>query len=138
MVNTSSEVVGWFIEKKHNISKHFSLSEANDDLMNQNADLLAKMPMSFYRLQGKVYYVNDTLFEQQYDYIPAKVIQSTSKNRHNYFTLNKGANQGIEEGMGVISSSGAIGFVVDVSNHFATVKTLLSEDINVSVKTQGK
>jgi len=36
--------------------------------------------------------------------------------------------------MGVISKDGIIGFVVDVSDHYSIVKTVLSEDINISVK----
>ncbi len=134
LTNTSSEFVGWFLEKKYNISKHFNLSDANIALMEENAELRARMPESFYRLQGRIFYVNDTLVEQQYDYIPAEVINSTSTKRDNYFTLNRGKKQGIREGMGVISGDGAVGFVIDVSNHYATVKTLLSENVNVVVK----
>lgn len=134
MVNTSSGVVGWFIEKKHNITKHFNLSEANDSLSKENADLRALLPASFYQLQDRVYYVNDTLYEQQYEYIPAQVINSSDNKRDNYFTLNKGKKSGVVEGMGVISKDGIVGFVVDASNHYSIVKTVLSEDINISVK----
>lgn len=136
MVNTSSGVVGWFLEKKNNITKHFSLSEANDSLSAENAELRARLPESFYRLQDRIYYVNDTLYEQQYQYIPAQVINSSDNKRNNYFTLNKGSKSGIEEGMGVISKEGIIGFVIDVSTHYAIVKTVLSENINISVKLQ--
>ena len=134
MVNTSSSIVGWFVEKQYNITKHFSLSEANDSLAIENAELRGIMPESFYQLQDRVFYVNDTLYEQQYSYVPAEVINSSNNKRDNYFTLNKGAKSGVEEGMGVISKDGAIGFVIDVSDHYSIVKTLLSENINISVK----
>ena len=133
-MNTSSGVVGWFVEKKHNITKHFSLSEANDSLAAENADLREMLPESFYKLQDRVYYVNDTLYEQQYNYIPAQVINSSDNKRDNYFTLNKGAKSGIQPDMGVVSKEGIIGFVIDVSDHYSIVKTVLSEDINISVK----
>ena len=134
MVNTSSGLVGWFIEKKHNITKHFNLSEANDSLSKENANLRALLPESYYQLQDRVYYVNDTLYEQQYEYIPAQVINSSDNKRDNYFTINKGNKSGVVEGMGVISKDGMVGFVVDASNHYSIVKTVLSEDINISVK----
>jgi len=134
MVNTSSGLVGWFIEKQHNITKHFSLSEANDSLASENAQLRALLPESFYRLQDKVFYVNDTLMEQQYEYIPADVINSSNNKRDNYFTLNKGKKLGVDVGMGVISKNGIIGFVVDASDHYSIVKNVLSENINISVK----
>lgn len=134
LVNTSSGVVGWFVEKQHNISKHFHLSEANDSLVSENAQLRNLLPESFYQLQGRIFYVNDTLFEQQYQYIPATVINSSNNKRDNYFTLDKGRKSGVDIGMGVVSKEGIVGFVVDVSDHYSIVKSILSENINISVK----
>jgi rod shape-determining protein MreC len=134
MTNTSSNIIGWFVEKKHNISKHFSLSEANEKLMQHNAELLAQQPSSFYVLQGDTYYVNDTLKKEQFQYIPATVINSSSTRRDNYFTLNKGTAQGIEVGMGVIADEGVVGIVTDVSGHYSIVMTVLTENSNINVK----
>lgn len=134
LFNHSSELIGWFVEKKHNITKHFYLSEANEKLATENANLWSMMPQSFYQLQHRIYYVNDTLYKQQYTYVPAEVLNSTSGKRNNYFTINVGAESGIKEQMGVMSKDGIIGFVIDVSDHLATVKTLLSDNMNIPVK----
>ncbi|MCG8573435.1 MAG: rod shape-determining protein MreC [Flavobacteriales bacterium] len=136
MMNTSSGLVGWFVEKKHNITKHFDLVEANEKLVEENARLRALMPESFYKLQDRIYYVNDTLMHQQYEYLPAEVINSSSNKRDNYFTINKGTDFGIEEGMGVICKEGAVGRVTAVSQHYALVKNLLSENIRLGVKLE--
>jgi rod shape-determining protein MreC len=134
MVNTSSGLVGWLIEKKHNITKHFNLVEANEKLMEENAKLLSMMPESFYQLQDRIYYIDDTLMERQYEYLPAEVTNSEANKRDNHLTLNKGSNSGIKEGMGVVSDDGAVGIVIDSSPHYATVKTVLSENIRLGVK----
>lgn len=134
LFNTSSELIGWFVEKKHNITKHFSLSDANKQLSEENAGFLDMLPESFYQLQGDLWYINDKLYKQQYERISAEVINSTTNNRDNYFTLNKGAAGGIKKGMGVTSKDGIVGFVTDVSDYYAIVKTVLSEDINIPVK----
>lgn len=136
MVNTSSGVVGWFVEKKHNITKHFDLEEANEKLLEENAELREMMPESFYQLQERTYYVEDTLMEKQYEYIPAEVINSESNKRDNHLTLNKGTLAGIREGMGVICGDGAVGVVIDASDHYATVKSVLSENIRLGVKLE--
>ena len=136
MVNTSSGVVGWFVEKKHNITKHFDLVEANEKLMKENAELRGMMPESFYQLQERMYYIEDTLMEQQYEYVPAEVINSESNKRDNHLTLNKGKTAGIREGMGVICGDGAVGIVIDASDHYATVKSVLSENIRLGVKLE--
>tara|TARA_B110000037_G_scaffold39279_1_gene48533 strand:- start:25095 stop:25928 length:834 start_codon:yes stop_codon:yes gene_type:complete len=134
MTNTSSSIIGWFIEKKYNIDKHFSLSDANEKLLDANAKLKAQQPESFYLLQGDIYYVNDTLKKEQFQYIPATVINSSSNKRNNYFTLNKGSAQGVEVGMGVISDDGVIGIIADVSHHYSIVMTVLTEKSSTNVK----
>ncbi len=134
MTNTSSGAIGWFIEKKHNITQHFNLSKANEILVAENAKLRAQLPESFYTLQGNVFSVNDTLKKQYYRYIPATVINSSSNKRNNYFTLNRGEAQGIEIGMGVVSDAGVIGVVTDVSQNFSIVMTILSENIRINAK----
>lgn len=133
-INSSSSISGWMLEKRYNISKHFSLETENDSLANANAKLLEHQPYSFYHLQNRIYSINDTLFEQQYEYIPATVINSTANKRNNYLTVNIGSLQGVEKDMGVICSDGIVGFVVDVSSHYSVVKTILSDKVNISVK----
>jgi rod shape-determining protein MreC len=134
LFNTSSVFISWFVEKKHNITKHFDLEETNQKLMLENAYLLSKSPQSFYRLQDRIYYIQDTLYKQQYEYVPAEVLNSTTTKRDNYFTLNKGSLTGIKKGMGVMSKEGIVGFVFSVNEHFSTVKTVLSDNINIPVK----
>jgi rod shape-determining protein MreC len=134
MTNTSSVLIGWFMEKKYEISKHLYLADANKQLMEENARLRGLLPSSYFQLQGNAYSVNDTLMKQQFEYIPATVINSTANKANNYFTLNRGSSNGIEIGMGVISSEGLIGIVIDVSTTYAIVMTMLSNDIKVNVK----
>ena len=133
-INSSASLSGWMLEKRHNISKHFVLEETLDSLAKSNAKLLANQTNSFYKLQDKIFYINDTIYEQQYEYISATVINSSINKRNNYTTINKGSMLGVEKGMGVISDAGIVGFVVDVSNHYAIIKTILSDKINISSK----
>lgn len=135
MSNTSSAMVGWLMEKKRNITKHFDLEEQNITLLNEVAALRSQVPTSFYALQGDAYVVNNKLVKQQYSYLSAMAINSTSNKRDNYLTLNKGKVQGIEEGMGVITDKGAVGIVLNVSDHYSLVKTALSENIRLGVKS---
>jgi len=136
MTNTSSGVIGWFVEKKHNITQHFGLSEANQILMEENARLREQLPETFYQLQGDVFYYNDTLKKQQFEYYPAKVINGTVYDQRNFFTLNRGSVQGIEIGMGVISDNGVVGYITDVSAHYAIAMTVLSNIIQINVKSK--
>ena len=93
---------------KHEVTKHLNLSKNNTALQKENIHLRSQLPMSFVRLENGLVKINDTLFKQQYDYIPALVINSTFTKANNYFTLNIGSAQGIEKDMGVFSDKGIV------------------------------
>lgn len=62
-----------------------------------------------------------------YTYIAARVINNSVVNdRNNYITINRGAADGIRKNMAVVSSEGIVGWVANVSNHYATVISVLS------------
>ena len=53
---------------------------------------------------------------------------------NNYILINKGEADGIKKDMGVISSSGIVGIVSDVSQHYASVMSLLHSYTTISVR----
>jgi rod shape-determining protein MreC len=132
-LTSASKVSGLILTVQNDITKHFNLSSNNDRLQKENIRLRNRLPESFQRMQNGWVKINDTLFRQQYEYIPASVINSTSTKRNNYFTLNIGSKQGIKHGMGVFSDKGIVGIVHIASDHFSVVKTVLTENINVDV-----
>jgi rod shape-determining protein MreC len=66
--------------------------------------------------------------------IPASVINNSIVGTKNYLTLSKGAMHGIAPGMGVVSTEGIVGRVKAVSDHFATVTSLLHTSMQTSAQ----
>jgi rod shape-determining protein MreC len=132
-LTSASKVSGSILAVKHDFTKHFNLSKNNDNLQKENIRLREQLPESFQRMKNGVVKINDTVFHQQYEYIPALVINSTAAKRNNYFTLNIGYSQGIKRGMGVFSDKGIVGIIHNSSEHFSVVKSVLTENINVDV-----
>lgn len=91
-----------------------------------------------YQISRGKYKIEDTVFEQQYTYIPAEVINSSVTRRNNYFTINVGKLQGIKKGMGVFCHEGVVGVIHYASDHYSLVKTVLTKDINIDVSIQMK
>ena len=54
--------------------------------------------------------------------------------RNNYLTLNKGEKDGIQNDMAVITSTGIVGQVKDVSDNFCTVMSVLHSKVTISSK----
>jgi rod shape-determining protein MreC len=80
------------------------------------------------------YMVNDTLYRQKYTYTSCKVVNNSTNRRNNFLTLDKGSNQGIRNNMAVITSTGVVGQVKDVSENFCTVMSLLNSKTTISSK----
>lgn len=78
--------------------------------------------------------VTDTLQKQQYTYITAKVVNSSTTLPNNFLTIDKGTADGIKPEMGVICGSGVVGIVQQVSTNYSTVMTLLHTKSKVSAK----
>lgn len=135
--NSSTKVVGAFLNFERSITKYLYLEEANEKLQDENKELLEKLPESFISVDQKRKRINDTIYKLSYEYIPATVINSNYSRSNNYFTINAGSLKGIKPKMGVVSNDGVVGIVYSVSNYYSVVKSILTNDINLSAFIEG-
>jgi rod shape-determining protein MreC len=136
-LTTASAVSGQLLSYHNDIIKHFQLAYNNRKLQHENSLLRKRLAYSFVKVDQNTVLINDTLNDQQYEYIPAVIINSTVNKRNNYFTLSSGWRKGIKRGMGVISPKGIVGIVHNVSEHYSVVKSVLTEDINIDVMVKS-
>ena len=130
----SNSFTGNIYSLYNGITDYLSLKTTNKILSDENALLLNKQKSSFIKTDNKLFVVNDTLYQQEYTYVSAKVISNSVNRVNNYLTLNMGAKQGIKKNMGVISSQGVVGIVKDVSDNFCTVSSVLHSKSKISAK----
>jgi rod shape-determining protein MreC len=134
LINSSNILTGNIFSTRTNIVEYFSLAQTNRQLARENANLHNQLKQSFLITDQQVFTFRDTVYQNQYNYINARVINNTVSLRNNYITLNKGRNHGIRPDMGVITQDGVIGIVVDVSNNFSSVLSFLHSNIQISAK----
>lgn len=71
----------------------------------------------------------------EYHYISARVINNTiAHEKINFITINRGREDGIEPNMPVVTYNGIVGRVAYVSDHYATIVTVLSEGRTYNAK----
>lgn len=152
-----NEITIIFGKWTNHITGYFSLADENEKLVSQNAKLLTLLSKSHLladTLPTKpfqpIIFKEDTLLATQavvthnktsissktpeYHYRPARVVNSTLFRQRNFITLNMGRKDGIRPDMGVVSESGVVGIVVNVSDNFAIVASLLNKEIRISSK----
>ena len=70
--------------------------------------------------------------------VAADVIHNNSALHHNTYFISKGAANGIEPGMVVVTFDGHMaGIVVDAAPHYARVRALSDADANIAVRVVG-
>ncbi|MBB5636167.1 rod shape-determining protein MreC [Pedobacter cryoconitis] len=136
--NSTNEVVGHAYEKLNVFKKYMNLGSVNDSLALENAKLNTALLALKNIDSAKNTVVKDTATHVQYTYLAARVIKNSITLRNNVITINKGALDGIESGMAVISAGrGVVGIIRDVSPHLATIESLLNKDAKISVSIKS-
>jgi len=129
-----TEIAGQTYMLRHNFTQYMNLRRSNTQLAAENAYLRRQIAQSYQVFDRRVFFVEDTVFRLQYDYVHARIIKNTVNRRNNYLMINKGFNQGIREGMAVISPTGVVGIVRAVSNNFSSIMSLLHSDARLSAR----
>lgn len=114
--------------------EYLNLKQTNKDLATENARYRSMLPSAFLITDTLVHYKKDTLYRQQYQMLSAEVISNSTNSSTNYMQLNKGKLQGINKDMAVISPTGVVGIVVNVSENFSWVMSLINKETRISAR----
>lgn len=133
-LNASNTVTGTVYDGVSQVRSFFNLAQENERLRAENAELKSILRSSYYVDTITAVEVNDSVYRQQYAYIPAKVVNNSIDKKYNYITLNRGALHGVRRHQGVISDQGVVGVVIHVSDHYCTVMSVLNRNQKISPK----
>lgn len=136
-VTTSNYVVGTIYSGYSQLTDYLKLGITNRQLAEENALLRQLDTANYYDQHFHWNKEDDSLLIQQYEYLPARVINNSVNRINNYLTLDKGSLHGIRPYMAVACGSGVVGIVKDVSPHFSTVSSLLHSDTRISSKIKS-
>lgn len=135
-LNSSSAITGSVYNSFHSVIDYFELSKVNEELAAENARLRSRLQTEPGELpvaepETPAFVPSDsTLFR----FVSAKVINNSVNRPFNYITLNKGRKDGIQPDQGIISPSGIVGVVTNVSESYATGLSVLNQRWSVSAK----
>jgi rod shape-determining protein MreC len=134
----TNEVVGKVDKQYAGIHSYFHLKEINQQLSEENARLNNALRENIAAPDSTKKFVIDTTTidslrrYRKFSYLPAAVVGNTVTFQNNYLTLERGAKQGVKKGMAVVSPQGIAGVVLDVSENYCRVMSLLHRNSKVS------
>ena len=134
----TNEVVGKINKKYDNVYSYLNLQTINRQLAEENARLRDSLKDSKIYVSGKIDSIalakgdSSSLPQRKYAYLYCRVVGNNVSSQVNLLTLERGRLQGIYNGMGVIGPQGIVGEVVEVSDNYCRVKSLLHRKTSVS------
>ena len=161
--NSANSYAGQVLARRTQVTDYFHLAEMNQQLAAENAALRQQLyPADSTRREAdsvalppartdslrRVRYRRpatrpDTLLlgqqrlparDPSYPLVPARVVNNMLHNVDNYLTLNVGSANGVLPGLGVVAAGGVVGRVKVVSEHYATVTSLLHSKTSIASK----
>lgn len=142
-MNVAGEVTGRINQRFSKVDAYFHLRQINEQLAGENARLNLMLKENFEKpdISGKA--VLDTLQTdslreiRKFTWLGAKVVGSTVNTQVNFITIHRGSLQDVHPNMGVMSPTGILGTVVNVSDNYSSVMTLLHRQYKVVVKLKN-
>lgn len=138
---------GSLLEWFSSYTQYFNLRKVNVRLAEENAYLrtalqehLVKTNFSSPVLIDSLYLPSlnkDSLKKANFFFSNARVINNSVNQQHNFITINKGRINGVKPDMGVIANGNVVGLVINSSDHFSTVISLLNSRWKLSAKIKS-
>ena len=135
-LNSSDFIFARTYQAFDNMAAYLDLRDVNARLSEENSKLRNTSIGYFRKSFDKNVIYRDSSFEQEYAFHPARIIRSTAGLRNNYITIDRGEMNGVQQGMGVISTEGVLGIVIETSKHFSVVMSVLNKDSRISAKVK--
>ncbi len=122
---------------RENLTSRKKLQEENEELKEELAETKAELnqvQIDAAELEQLQELYEMDLSYNDYDKVAAEVIGKDTGNWFSTFLINKGSKSGIEEGMNVIADGGLAGIVISVGPNYATVRSIIDDNSNISCK----
>lgn len=137
VINTTSDITGRILQFQDNVSGYFALREANKLLAEENA-FLRNRYSEIRGIPDSIRIIHpDSIKNQHYRYIPAKVISNSTTRQNNFIKINKGEKHGLSPDMAVVATNGVVGQIIEVSENFSSIMSILNSQSRISAKLKS-
>ena len=137
-LNSSTVFSGKVYNAADKAYKYSYLQVIADSLASENAKLkteLFNLERTMQHIEGSEQPLDSCVLEP-FRIINARVINNSIDQRNNHFTIDRGTNDGIRNGMGVISPHGIAGIIDQANGNYSTAISILHSAARISASIQ--
>lgn len=139
---SANAVAGTVLELEDGILAYIRLGKENSELVERNVYLqheMEKLRAEIAQISHDSSYTErrQTALLDDYRICRAHVVSNSVMLKDNYLTIDKGRAEGVREEMGIVSGTGVVGIVSQVTEHRALVMSVLNSKSSISCRLRG-
>lgn len=114
------------------ISSYIGLKSQNNMLIEDNSMLMAQIRKSKADTTGESLIWAERGFN--FEFLPAAIVSRIHNSRHDYIIIDRGWEDGVQVGDGIITAKGVIGIIQNSSSSFSYAISFNNNDFSVSAR----
>lgn len=139
LASVSTEFTGYVDDKIAKATNFLNLPKVNKELLDENAVL--RKNLLKYKDLNKENSNNSGLdslkYNQKFTFIPTEIVNNSISKTQNLITVNRGTNDGVEKGDGIVTNNGVLGIIIYADKNYSRAISLLNKDISVNARIKG-
>ena len=129
LLTTAHRITGRISSAFISIDDYLSLAKTNKILLERLAEAESQLATPVRQIPAEE--ITDTVAEK-YHFTTARIISNSIARQDNFFVINKGLKNGINENMAILAPNGAVaGYVYSCSENFAVCMSILNRRFSI-------
>ncbi len=125
-------------QRYNNVNEYFNLKRLNESLVEENERLKQEnLNLSKASKIANQKIIDSAQHHQTYELMSAEVVNSVRRAKNNYYTLNVGKQNGLQEGLAVITNKGVVGHIALLDDEYALVLSALHPETRIKSKIKN-
>ncbi len=134
ILTSAGNISGSILKARSSVGQYFGLKKENTALALENALLRERL----WQYESDSAFMEreqlETRLSNPEQTVLARVIDNSTRYDDNYITIDRGTIDGVEDGMGVYDSNGAVGIVMIAGSRYSIVLPILNRRTSISCK----
>ncbi|MCO6565399.1 MAG: rod shape-determining protein MreC [Apibacter sp.] len=129
---------GFLDSKISYLTSYINLKKENERLLEENKEYRNKFLGKTKKIKPEFFAMLDsTKYKQKYYYTTADIISNSITRSNNYLIIDRGTDQGVSPEMGVVTSSGVVGMIINCTKNYSKVISILNKNTRINARLKS-
>ncbi|MGM5631353.1 rod shape-determining protein MreC [Apibacter raozihei] len=129
---------GFIDGKISDVTAYFNLKRENERLLEENKQYRNMFLGKNLKVKPEfVEMMDSTKYKQKYNYSTAEIVSNSITRTNNYLIIDRGISQGVGPDMGVVTSRGVVGMIINSTQNYSKVMSILNKYTKINARLKS-